>query len=80
MVVPTRIKQRISEAVEELPAENLPEVLQFVEFLRSKITAPRPKRIARLRGLWANIPFDITDENIRELRRRVTEHLDKKVV
>ncbi len=80
MVVPTRIKQRITDAVEELPAETLPEVLQFVEFLRSKTAAPRPKRIVRLRGLWADIPFDIADKDIRRLRRQATEHLDKKVV
>jgi len=80
MVVPTRIKQRITDAVEALPAETLPEVLQFVEFLRSKTVAPRPKRIVRLRGLWANIPFDVNDENIRQLRRQTTDHLDRKVI
>jgi hypothetical protein len=58
MVAPVQIKQQISEALEKLPSESLSEVLQFVEYLQFKAREPNPKRIVRLRGIWADLPLD----------------------
>ncbi len=77
MVALTQVKQHISEALEKLPPESLVEVLQFVEFLRYKAAPPHPKRIVQLYGLWANIPFDVTDDDLRQLRSQATKHFDQ---
>lgn len=80
MVAPSRIKEKILNTIEELPAERMQEVLDFVEFLRRKTSVSKPKRIVRLRGLWADIPFDVTNGDIRLLRRQVTTRLDQKAL
>lgn len=33
------------------------------------------KKVIRLGGLWKDIPFDVTDEDISALRQAVTQHL-----
>ncbi len=74
------IKQRIFQTLNELPEENLIEVSQFLDFLKFKATKSpvSSKRVAKLGGLWEDIPFDVTDDEIRELRQAVTRHLMEK--
>ncbi len=37
------------------------------------------KRIVRLEGLWKDIPFDVSDEDIREVRRELSEAIKRRV-
>jgi hypothetical protein len=38
----------------------------------------RPKRVIQLEGLWKDIPFDITTDEIRQARREVSEALKRR--
>ena len=41
--------------------------------------APKsPKRVVRLEGLWKNVPFDISHEDIRQVRRELSEALKRR--
>ena len=66
-------KQQIYKAIDELPPESLPEVAQFLEFLKFKQAQEQAipqKRIVKLGGLWKDQP-EITDEDIAEARREM---------
>ncbi|MFQ5793724.1 MAG: hypothetical protein ACE5JP_01580 [Candidatus Bipolaricaulia bacterium] len=55
--------------IEQLVLEKLREVLGFVEFLECKSGTPRPWR--SLKGLWADLGVQITEEDIDEARREM---------
>jgi hypothetical protein len=73
-------KERILQTLDELPEESLVEVSQFLDFLKfkAKESPASPKRAVKLGGLWEDVPFDVTDDEVRELRRAVTRHLLQK--
>ena len=65
-------RQQIIGAIQELPGEALPEIAEFVEFLRFKTqkthNAPSYKPVA-LGGLWAGVTF--TEADIADARREM---------
>lgn len=63
------IEQAVIEKLRLLPVEKQREALDFVEFLYAKNT-PRPPR-RRLKGIWADLNVDITEEDIAEARREM---------
>ena len=74
-------KSKIMEGLAHLSLEALNELVVFVEFLYSKEQAASPlnKEVVKLEGLWKNVPFDITDEDIRQLRRNFTQQLQRRL-
>ena len=42
------------------------------------IAEKTPRKIAKLEGLWKDLPFDIKDEDIRQARHELTEQLEKR--
>lgn len=75
-------KTRILEAINELSPEALAELQLFLDFLQFK---EQPKafekysrNIVKLEGLWKDLPFDITDDDIRQVRREFTLSLQKR--
>lgn len=76
----TATKERILQTLNELPEESLVEVSQFLEFLKFKAEeSPVPsKRVVKLGSLWEDVPFDVTDDEVRALRRAVTYRLLEK--
>ncbi|HIE27703.1 TPA: DUF2281 domain-containing protein [Candidatus Poribacteria bacterium] len=75
-------KTRILEAINELSPEDLAELQLFLDFLQFK---EQPKafekssqNIVKLEGLWKDLPFDITDDDIRQVRREFTLSLQKR--
>jgi len=36
------------------------------------------KHVVRLEGLWKDIPFDVSDEDIREVRRELSEAIRRR--
>ncbi|MFN3763534.1 MAG: hypothetical protein ACK4WK_10090, partial [Anaerolineae bacterium] len=66
------VRQQVYRVLEELPPESLEEVAQFLEFLRFKYRKGEAKVIA-LGGLWRGLDRDVSEEDVRALRRRVTE-------
>jgi len=63
------IEQQVLEKLRDLPPKKQKEVLDFVDFLKGKNGAKKPLR--SLRGLWKNLNFHITEEDIAEARREM---------
>jgi len=76
-------KANIMEAIDSLSSKALEELEVFVDFLRFK---EQPKafettrKIVKLEGLWKDLPFDINDEDIRQVRHELTEQLKKRAL
>jgi hypothetical protein len=69
----------LEKAIEALPPAARKELLDFLGYLRHKHRSARPGQLATLGGLWADIEFDVTEEDVRALRRRVGRELVDKV-
>lgn len=52
-----------------LPKNRKQEVMDFVEFLESKETVKSPS--VSLKGIWADMNVNITDDDIREARNEM---------
>jgi len=76
----TTTKERILQTLDELPEESLVEVSQFLESLKlkAKRSPASPKRVVKLEGFWEDVPFDVTDDEVRALRQAVTHRLLEK--
>lgn len=68
-------KRKIYQTLEALPPQGIEELIQFLDFLQHKYRTQQRTKVVTLGGTWEDIPFDITDEEIRTLRRRVTDIL-----
>lgn len=69
---PILTKQKIYKALEALPPDALAEVARVVNHLQQRTTKPP----VRLGGLWKDVPLDISNRDIRNLRR----HLSRRVL
>ena len=72
------VAEMVLERLNTLPDEKQLEVLQFVEFLASpqKKASELPRRNRppsshRIRGMWAEYGFHITDEDIAQARKEM---------
>jgi hypothetical protein len=63
------LEEQLLEKLRDLPPEKRKEVLDFVDFLMKKSTAKKPRR--SLLGLWADLNFHVTEEDIAEARREM---------
>jgi hypothetical protein len=63
------IEEKVLEKLRDLPPEKQKEVLDFVDFLKGKNGPKTPRR--SLRGLWADLNIQITEEDIAEARREM---------
>lgn len=73
------VRAKVRQTIEKLPPEGLEELSRFLDFLKSKYQPERPRKVAALGGLWKDLDFDVTDADVRALRRQVTAHLPHKV-
>lgn len=75
-------KTRILEAINELSPEALKELQLSLDFLRFKEQPKAFERssrnIVKLEGLWKDVPFDITDDDIRQVRHEFTLSMQKR--
>ena len=63
------IEQQVLEKLRYLPPEKQKEVLDFVDSLKERNGAKKPLR--SLLGLWADLNFHVTEEDIAEARREM---------
>lgn len=63
------VERLVLDKLQSLPPDKQQEVLDFVEFLEQKSTPKRPRR--SLKGLWADLDVQITEEDIAEVRREI---------
>jgi Protein of unknown function (DUF2281) len=64
------IEQQVVEKLRDLSPEKQKEVLDFVDYLKEKNAGPK-KPLRSLRGLWADLNIQITEEDIAEARREM---------
>ena len=69
----------LESALRTLPPAAHRELLDFLGYLRYKYRLDEPLPVVRLGGLWANIEFDITDDDVRALRRQVSRQVQDTV-
>jgi len=62
-------EEKVLETLRDLPAEKQAEVLHFVEQLKERGAAKRPRR--SLLGLWADLDVHVTAEDIAEARKEM---------
>ena len=55
------------------------ELLDFVAYLQHKYSAGEPREIIKIGGLWADIPLDVTDQDVRALRRKSTRQIADRI-
>ncbi len=63
------ISEQVLEKLRDLPLEKQTEVLDFVDYLNEKNRARKPRR--SLLGLWSDLDFHVTEEDIAEARREM---------
>lgn len=73
------IRKKVYQTLDELPPEGFEELMRFLDFLKFKYLAKQPPEVTALGGLWKDLDFDVTDEDVRAMRQRVTIELLKKV-
>jgi len=69
------IEQSVLEKMQELPPDKQQEVLDFVEFLHHKSSTKQPRR--SLKGLWADLGVDISEEDIAEVRKELWQDFSR---
>ena len=67
--------RRLEKALDALPAAAHKELLDYVGYLEHKFKGEPSAQVVKLGGMWANLDFDVTDEEVRALRREVTRQL-----
>ncbi|WP_445249537.1 DUF2281 domain-containing protein [Microcoleus sp. OTE_8_concoct_300] len=63
------LEQAVLDKLRELPPNQQQEVLDFAEFLQQKNLLKRP--LKSVKGMWANLDMDITEEDITEARKEM---------
>ena len=69
----------LESALRNLPPAAHKELQVFLGYLQYKYRLKNSRPVARLGGLWADIEFDVTDDDVRALRQEVTRQLVGKV-
>jgi hypothetical protein len=69
----------LEKTIDALPPSARKELVDFVGYLQYKHQLDPSGQVVKLGGLWADIDFDVTDEDIRTLRQQVTRRLPDKV-
>lgn len=75
------IKEQIQRELQHLPPDSLAEVVHFIDYLKFRIGHTRSEgaKVVKLGGLWKDIPFDVTDEDIRTVRKEFTRMVECRV-
>ncbi|NJN59913.1 MAG: DUF2281 domain-containing protein [Leptolyngbyaceae cyanobacterium SL_5_9] len=63
------LEEAVLQNLRELPPDQRKAVLDFTEFLRSKMTSPRSNQSPK--GLWADLDIDISEDDLSTSRQEV---------
>ena len=69
----------LEKTIDALPPTAQKELADFVDYLQYKHRLDESGQVVELGGLWADIDFDVTDDDVRALRQKVTRQLGDKV-
>ena len=74
------IKQRIFQTLEELSPDQMEDLARFLDFLKYRQESQSEVgRVIALGGMWSDIEFDVTDDDVRRLRQQITSQALNKV-
>ncbi len=74
------IKQRIHQTLEEFSPDQLEDLARFLDFLKyQQESQSEVGRVIALGGMWSDIEFDVTDDDVRRLRQQITAQTISKV-
>lgn len=68
----------LEKTIDALPPRAQQELVDFVGYLQYKHRLDQSGLVVKLGGLWADIDFDVTDDQVRALRQQVTRQLGDK--
>ena len=71
------IEEQVLEKLRELPADKQQAVLEFVDSLKKNGGQNKP--LKSLRGLWADLGIQITEEDIAEARREMWGNFPREI-
>lgn len=71
------LEEQLIEKLRDLPPERKKEVLEFVDSLKTESLAKKPRR--SLLGLWADLNFHITEEDIADARREMWSNFPRNI-
>ena len=66
--------EQIEQAIRELPPTAQMELAQFIDYLRYKYSDAEPPILA-LEGLWADVDFEVNEDDVRRLREEISSRL-----
>lgn len=69
------IRQQVYQTIEKLPARGLADLVEFLDYLSFRYKVANLESNVALGGLWRDVDFDVTDDEIRALRQQVTNKL-----
>jgi hypothetical protein len=69
------IKHKVIKTLGALPPQGLEELSQYLDFLGYKYRKGQNDQILSLGGRWRDVPFDVSDEDVRAIRRQVSGDL-----
>jgi hypothetical protein len=65
----------LEKVLHTLPPAAQEELLSFVNYLQYKHQHDQAGTIVKLGGLWTNVNLDVSDQDVRALRRQLTSQL-----
>jgi hypothetical protein len=71
------LEEQLIAKMRDLPPEKKREVLAFVDALKGTDSKSRPRR--SLLGLWADLDFHVTDEDVAEARREMWSKFPREI-
>ena len=67
--------RELEKVLNTLPPAAQKELLNFVNYLQYKHQHDQAGPVVKLGGLWTNVSFDVSDQDVRTLRHQLTLHL-----
>lgn len=64
--------RELEQVLHDLPPVAQEELLNFVRYLQYKHQHDQASPVVKLGGLWANLDFDVSDQDVRTLRQQLT--------
>ena len=70
-VIPV-MQEKAEKIINNLPPTAYDELLVFLDYLQYKYQNEQPAENIKLAGLWADLDFDVSDDDVRQLRQQIT--------
>ena len=73
------LQNQLNQEIKWLSSRNMAELLHFISYLKYRDGLEKANQPVALEGLWEDIPFDVTDEDVRALRQQGTIHTEERL-